>query len=67
MKSVLTKEKDGELLRSTFSCDQIISEGKLGVTRPSMASTSKHEFFNKVTKNSACGTVVILSHLDPNI
>lgn len=61
---VLTKEKDGELLRSIFSCDQIISEGKLGVTRPSLASTSEHEFFNKVTKNSACGTVVILSQLD---
>ena len=62
--TVLTKEKDGELLRSTFSCDQIISEGKLGVTRPSEASESDNQFFNEKTKNSPSGTIVILSHLD---
>ena len=62
--TVLTKEKDGHLLRSTFSCDQVVAEGKLGVTKPSLASESENQFFNQKTKNSPSGTIVILSHLD---
>ena len=62
--TVITKEKDGPFLRSTFSCDQIIAEGKLGVTKPSLASEKEIAFFEHKTKDSPSGTIVILSHLD---
>ena len=62
--TIITKEKDGPLLKSTFSCDQVIAEGKLGVTKPSLASENDAAFFKKKTRGSASGTIVVLSQLD---
>jgi hypothetical protein len=62
--TVLTKQPNGPIISSTFSCDEIISKGKLGVSRPSLATELEQEFFNNKVKNSDCGTVVIMQNLD---
>ena len=62
--TILTKEKNGPLLRSTFSCEQIIRAGKLVVSRPSLASKKDGELFDQITKNSPSGTIVLMSGLD---
>lgn len=62
--TVVTKCKDGPIISSTFSCDKIISAGKMVVSRPSVASLEDKKFFNAVTQDSSSGTVVILKDLD---